>query len=139
MVDIVLLIGKILFLALLYLFLLAAIKAGIGIVRSGGARKSAKTLAVTVVSGPREIVGVTLPLTGPVVVGRSPDADLVIADDFVSSMHLKLVPSGDGAIAEDLGSTNGTLINGQPALRPMPVSAGDLIDIGTNQLKVVRT
>ena len=138
MVDIVLLFGKILFLAMLYLFLLAAIRSGIGLVRTGGAAKRAKVLSLTVVRGPKEISGITLPLTGPVVVGRSPDADLVIADDFVSSIHLKIVPASDGLVIEDLGSTNGTLVNGQPVTRPLNVSAGDLIEIGTNQLKVVR-
>jgi hypothetical protein len=139
MVDVVLLFGKILFLALLYLFLLAAVRAGIGMVRTGGAKRQPKGLAVTVIRGPKEITGVTLPLVGPVVIGRSPDADLVIADDFVSSMHVKISPSADGATVEDLGSTNGTLVNGQPANRPLGVSAGDLIEIGTNQLKVVRS
>ncbi|MDO9555990.1 MAG: FHA domain-containing protein [Coriobacteriia bacterium] len=137
MVDIVLLFGKILFLALLYLFLLAAVRAGMGMVRTGGTRKQPKGLGLTVARGPKEILGVTLPLSGPIVVGRSPDADLVIADDFVSSLHLKITPSADGAIVEDLGSTNGTLVNGQPATRPLGVSVGDLIEIGTNQLKVV--
>lgn len=139
MVDVVLLFGKILFLGLLYLFLFAAVRAGIGIVRTGGARTQPKGLGLTVVRGPKEIVGITLPMAGALVVGRSPDADLVIADDFVSSIHLKVTPSAEGAIVEDLGSTNGTLVNGQPATRPLAVSVGDLIEIGTNQLKVVRS
>jgi len=139
MVDVVLLFGKILFLALLYLFLLAAVRAGIGMVRTGGAKKQPKGLGITVVRGPKEIAGITLPLSGAVVVGRSPDADLVIADDFVSSIHVRVTPSDGGVIIEDLGSTNGTLINGQPVTRPLNVSVGDLIEIGTNQLKVVRS
>jgi len=139
MIDIALLFGKILFLVLLYLFLFAAVKSGMGMVRSGGAKHGQRGLGLSVVRGPREITGITLPLTGPVVVGRSPDADLVIADDFVSSTHLKVTPTPDGLLAEDLGSTNGTIINGQRATRAMRVSAGDVIEIGTNQLKVVRT
>lgn len=138
MIDIVLLFGKILFLALLYLFLFAAAKAGIGMVRTGGAKRGGRGLGLAVVRGPREITGVTLPLAGPIVVGRSPDADLVIADDFVSSMHLKVTPTPEGLMAEDLGSTNGTLINGQRASGAVRVSAGDVIEIGTNKLKVVR-
>ncbi|MDZ4064951.1 MAG: FHA domain-containing protein [Coriobacteriia bacterium] len=139
MVDIVLLFGKILFLALLYLFLLAAVRSGIGMVRTSGSKKQPKGLGLTVVRGPKEISGITLPLTGPIVVGRSPDADLVIADDFISAIHLRVIPSADGATVEDLGSTNGTLVNGQPATRPLGVSVGDLIEIGTNQLKIVRS
>jgi pSer/pThr/pTyr-binding forkhead associated (FHA) protein len=138
MVDVVLLFGRILLLAMLYLFLFAAVRAGVGMVASGGSRKRAAGLALTVVEGPRELRGVTLQLSGPIVIGRSPDADLVIADDFVSAIHAKVVPAGDGAIVEDLSSTNGTIVNGQPATRPLPVREGDLIELGTNRLKVVR-
>jgi pSer/pThr/pTyr-binding forkhead associated (FHA) protein len=138
MVDVVLLFGRILLLAMLYLFLFAAVRAGVGMVASGGSRKRAAGLALTVVEGPRELRGVTLQLSGPIVIGRSPDADLVIADDFVSAIHAKVVPAGDGAIVADLNSTNGTIVNGQPATRPLPVREGDLIELGTNRLKVVR-
>jgi hypothetical protein len=137
MVDVALLFGRIVLIALLYLFLFAAVKTGIGMVSRPGTRSRAG-LAVRVTHGPREIVGVSVPLAGPVVIGRSPDADLVIADDFVSSTHAKIVPSGDGFLLEDLGSTNGTLVNGQPATRPLAVSAGDVIELGKNRLEVVR-
>lgn len=138
MADVILLFGRILFLAMLYLFLFAAVRTGVGMVASGGVRGKAKGLAITVAEGPRELRGVTLLLSGPIVIGRSADADLVIADDFVSSIHAKLLPDGDGAILEDLGSTNGTLMNGQPVTRPMRMREGDVIDLGTNRLKVVR-
>lgn len=138
MADVVLLFGRILLLALLYLFLLAAVRAGVGMVATGGARKRAKGLALSVVEGPREIRGVVIPLSGPVVIGRSPDADLVIADDFVSSVHAKVVPTEHGAVLEDLGSTNGTVLDGQPVTRPLDVREGSVIQLGRNRLKVVR-
>lgn len=137
MVDVALLFGRIVLIALLYLFLFAAVKAGIGLIggTGGGARKG---LAVRVIEGPREIVGVSVPLSGPVIIGRSPDSDLVIADEFVSSSHARITPTADGHAVEDLGSTNGTRVNGQPATRPLPVGAGDVIEIGANRLEVVR-
>ncbi|MGB4592186.1 MAG: FHA domain-containing protein [Coriobacteriia bacterium] len=138
MADVVLLFGRILLLAMLYLFLLATVRAGIGMVATGGIRKRQKGLALQVTEGPREIRGVIIQLSGPVVIGRSPDADLVIADDFVSSVHAKVVPRDDDAIVEDLGSTNGTFVNGQPATRPLAVREGDVIELGTNRIKVVR-
>lgn len=137
MIDVVLLFGRIVLLALLYLFLYAAVKTGMGMV-GGKARKAARGLALRVTHGPKEITGISIPLTGPVIIGRSPDADLVIADDFVSSTHAKIVPAGDGYLLEDLGSTNGTLLNGQPAKRPLPVTGGDVIELGKNRLEVVR-
>lgn len=136
MVDVALLFGRIVLIALLYLFLFAAVKTGMGAIGSTSSRVR-KGLAVRVTHGPREIVGVSVPLAGPVIIGRSPDSDLVIADDFVSSAHAKIVPAADGFVLEDLSSTNGTLVNGQPATRPLPIGAGDVIELGQNRLEVV--
>jgi len=136
MVDIVLLFGRIVLIALLYLFLLSAVKAGLGMIGgTGGARAG---LAVRVLEGPREIVGVSVPLAGTVIIGRSPDSDLVIADEFVSSSHARIAPAGEGFAVEDLGSTNGTRLNGQPATRPLTIEPGDVIEVGANRLEVVR-
>jgi pSer/pThr/pTyr-binding forkhead associated (FHA) protein len=82
---------------------------------------------------------VTVPVTGPVVVGRSPGADIVIGDDFVSAQHMRVAPSGDSAIAEDLGSTNGTILNGEVLTSATMLSVGDAIDIGTVRLVVDRS
>lgn len=137
MVDVVLLFGRIVLVALLYLFLLAAVKTGIGLV--GGNRvRGAKGLALKVTKGPREITGVSVPLGETIIIGRSPDSDVVIADEFVSSSHARVVQTDEGFMVEDLDSTNGTRVNGQPATRPRPVHAGDVIEIGTNRLEVVQ-
>lgn len=139
MVDIVLLVGKFLLLAMVYLFLLAAVRAGVGLVTRGGAQ-AAEGLALAVVAGPRELQGTKVSLAGPVVIGRSPGADIVIADDFVSSMHARVSPSGgSAAIVEDLGSTNGTVVNGQEIRGAMEIAAGDEIDLGTVRVKLVKT
>ena len=138
MVDVVLLFGRIVLLALLYFFLFAAVKTGIGMVTGRGLERGRSGLALRVTRGPREITGVTVPLTGPVIIGRSPDADLVIADDFVSGTHARVTPGDGGPVIEDLGSTNGTLVNGQPATRPLGLAVGDAIELGRNRLEVVR-
>lgn len=137
MVDVVLLFGRIVLIGLLYLFLLAAVRTGIGAI-AGGARKAGGALALRVTRGPREVTGVSVPLSGPVLIGRSPDADLVIADDFVSATHARVSISESGPVLEDLGSTNGTLLNGQPVTRAMPLSSGDAIELGRNRIEVVR-
>ncbi len=138
MVDVALLFGRIVLVALLYLFLFAAVKTGIGMV-AGARVRGASTLMLRVARGPKEITGISLPLTGPVIIGRSPDSDLVIADDFVSSTHARIDPTPDGFVIEDLGSTNGTLVNGQPATRPLAIGPGDVIELGQNRLEVVRS
>lgn len=138
MVDVVLLIGKLLLLALMYLFLFAAIRAGIGLVRGAGPGAVEAGLALKVATGPRELRGTKVAIAGPVVIGRTPGADIVIADDFISSQHARVSPRGDGAVLEDLGSTNGTILNGQRISAPVLLETGDEIELGTVVLKVVK-
>jgi hypothetical protein len=64
MADVVLLFGRIVLIALLYLFLFAAVKAGMGLVTGAGPKSARKGLAIRVTHGPREITGVSVPLTG---------------------------------------------------------------------------
>lgn len=139
MVDIVLLVGKFVLIAFAYLFLFAAVRAGLGYVKAAGSADADARVALAVVEGPRTLKGVSVPVSGPVVIGRSPGADIVIADDFVSSTHARVTPAPDGtALIEDLDSTNGTVVNGQRIARPTPLVAGDVVDLGVVRLKVVR-
>jgi hypothetical protein len=138
MIDVVLLAGRLLLLALLYLFLFAAVKAGIGLV-AGQRKKGAGTWTVRVVQGPSALMGITVGVSGPIVIGRSPGADIVIGDDFVSAKHTRISPAGDGVVIEDLGSTNGTVVNGQRLTAPRQLGPGDAIDIGSVKLKVDRS
>lgn len=137
MIDLALLAGRLLLLALLYLFLLAAVRTGIGLV-SGQRTKGAGVWQLRVVRGPDELKGVSVPLAGPVVIGRSPGADIVIGDDFVSSRHARVFQRGDDVLIEDLGSTNGTILNGDRLRTPQSLRPGDSIDIGAVRLEVER-
>lgn len=138
MIDVALFAGRLLLLGLLYLFLFAAVKTGIGLV-AGQRGKGRSTWTLSVTQGPRELRGVTVPVNGPVVIGRSPGADIVIGDDFVSASHARVSPSGDGVVLEDLGSTNGTMLNGAAVRMPQSVRPGDAIDIGNVRIKVDRS
>ena len=62
--------------------------------------------------------------------GRGDQADIRLQDSFASSRHARLEPHGDLIVLEDLGSTNGTLLNGEPLRGPQPLHAGDRIRIG---------
>jgi pSer/pThr/pTyr-binding forkhead associated (FHA) protein len=140
MLELVLFAGKLLLLALLYLFLLAAVRTGVDMVSGRSrARAGSGELVLAVTAGPRELRGTKLPIRGPIVIGRSPGADIVIADDFVSARHARVSPSGDGAVVEDLGSTNGTLLDGARVIGTAPLSAGSVITLGTVQLSVERS
>ena len=87
MIDVVLLVGRLLFVALLYLFLFAIVKTGIGLVR--GQRKKERTWNLSVEKGPKELRGVSIVVRGPVIIGRSPNADIVIGAGYVSARHAR--------------------------------------------------
>lgn len=70
MIDYALLLIRLLFVALLYLFLFAIMKTGIGAVR--GQRKRERTWSLSVEKGPKELRGVSIVVRGPVIVGRNP-------------------------------------------------------------------
>lgn len=71
--------------------------------------------------------------TTPVTVGRTPDNDIVIDNTLVSRHHLKIVQEGTQYIVEDLGSGNGTLLNGQAIVKE-PLRDQDAISIGKHTL-----
>lgn len=77
-----------------------------------------------------------LRLDKQVVVGRSSDLDMVLVEDMVSRKHAKITVAGGKVIIEDLGSTNGTFVNGEK-IKQARLKEGDRILIGTSILKLV--
>jgi pSer/pThr/pTyr-binding forkhead associated (FHA) protein len=78
--------------------------------------------------------GRRLPITLPVVnVGRADYNDIVIADPSVSTTHAKLQRRDDVWVLTDLGSTNGTMVNGQ-RVSAVALNPGDMIQLGTTTL-----
>ena len=68
---------------------------------------------LVVESSPVLAVGTEVKLEGWIMIGRSPSSDLVLDDPFVSQTHARVVPRGQLHFVEDLGSTNGTFVNGR--------------------------
>jgi hypothetical protein len=134
LIDITLLIGRLLFVALLYLFLLAIMKTGIGLVR--GQRKKEKTWNIAVERGPKELRGVQIAVHGPVIVGRNPGADIVVGAGYVSGRHARFTLMGQNLFVEDLGSTNGTAVNGQRISSPTALRDKDVVTIGDVAIRV---
>ena len=134
LVDIALLAGRLLLVVLLYLFLFAVMKTGIGLVK--GQNKSERHWTLTVEHGPKELRGIKIVVTSPIVVGRAPGSDILIPLDVVSGRHARFSLMGSGLMVEDLGSTNGTFINGNPVQGPTPCETGDTVSIGTADIKI---
>ena len=78
-----------------------------------------------------------VPPQGGLVIGRAEDNDVVLSSDSVSRRHAQLVVGAEGTTAVDLGSRNGTLLNGR-ALGGVPrrVRAGDVLSVGEYRLKL---
>src|SRR3954471_20908101 len=71
-----------------------------------------------------------------IVVGRSSDLDMVLVEDMVSRKHAKIAATGDQIVIQDLGSTNGTFVNGEK-IKKARLKEGDRILIGTSIIKLV--
>jgi predicted component of type VI protein secretion system len=86
-------------------------------------------------SGPD--AGRTFPIA-PVggIIGRQAGVEIVLGDVQASRRHARLELHCDGVIISDLGSANGTRINGQPLAGSLPLRTGDLIEIGTSRLRL---
>ena len=137
MIDVVLLIGRLLFVALLYLFLFAIMRTGIGLVR--GQRKKERVWNLSIEKGPKELRGVSIAVHGPIIVGRSPSADIVIGAGYVSARHARFSLMGQNLFVEDLGSTNGTTVNGQSILDPVALNDDDVVTVGDVAIRVRRS
>ncbi|MDY7231836.1 FHA domain-containing protein [Hyalangium rubrum] len=64
-----------------------------------------------------------------VLIGRTPECDVVLYDAGVSRKHCRIFSEGDGYIIEDMGSANGTKVNGTP-VKTQPLNDGDQITLG---------
>ncbi len=85
------------------------------------------------------LAGTTIGLTDQqITIGRANDATLVLNDDYASSRHARLFPQDGQWIVEDLGSTNGTYLDRQKVTQPTPVPPGVPIRIGKTVLELRR-
>src|SRR5215472_4231164 len=73
-----------------------------------------------------------------VTLGRLPANTIVIDDGKTSGRHAEVWPEGAGYVLADVGSTNGTMLNGQPLRvhEPQPLRNGDVITIGLTRVTV---
>jgi pSer/pThr/pTyr-binding forkhead associated (FHA) protein len=150
------------FLALLYLFLLRVVRAVwvelreprlVPMTPSPTAGTSPPAPAPSAPSGgrgrssPRTLVliepdqdrGTSFPLDGELTIGRAPGCAVALpSDTFVSQVHARVFRRGADFWVEDLGSTNGTLVNGRKVDGAVPVRRGDRVQVGRSVLELKR-
>jgi pSer/pThr/pTyr-binding forkhead associated (FHA) protein len=157
MSEIALLIIKVVFLALLWLFILSAVS----VIRSD---LFGKTVRVSDQPQPQELetpppparkakrqrgqprvfmisqgnqAGLSAELAdGVIMIGRGADCQLILDDDYVSTRHARVVGTPNGIYVEDLGSTNGTYVNGQRITAPTTITLADTVRIGKTMLRL---
>ncbi len=107
-----------------------------------GLRPGRFVVASEVVEGPEESPHAELVLPdgshvtlgdGTVTLGRLPECDVVLNDPNVSRRHAEVRRTADGVVVTDLGSTNGTRVNGMP-VREQELVSGDEITVGSTTL-----
>ncbi|HET9689819.1 MAG TPA: FHA domain-containing protein [Acidimicrobiales bacterium] len=88
--------------------------------------------------GPLERRGERVALGSELTVGRASTCGLVLTDDsFVSSMHARFFRRDGGVWVEDLGSTNGTLVNDHRLTGATALAPGDVVTVGRTPMEVV--
>jgi hypothetical protein len=155
--DPVLTLLKYVFLAILYLFFMRVLRAvwvetrepkasplpmpaagtnagpGSGIPATAGASGPEKM----VVTSPDAMKGMEFPLGSEVTVGRAGGCAILLTEDsFVSQLHARVFRREKEIFVEDLGSTNGTFVNGKKVSTPVPIRKGDKVQFGRTTLEV---
>ena len=145
MTDLVVTVIRFGFLLLLWFAILSifnALRKDISGSSSGAVLFKPKTLkqqneprALVVIDGPAQgkIVNIA---KHPISIGRASVCDLVLDDDFISSKHARITNQAEGYLVEDLGSTNGTWVEGEKLTQPVMIKPGVRIKIGRNTLTI---
>lgn len=135
MPDIILALLRIIFLGLIYLFVwqvARAIGSHLGISVKRERKKGTRVLFVR--SETQQ--GQEFDVNDVIVMGRSGETDVVLDDPYASEFHLRLVAQDGGLMLHDLGSTNGTYVNGRRASAPTQLRQGDTIQVGKTVLEI---
>lgn len=154
MPDLVLLILKYVFLAILWIFVARAVRAvmvemrpaktaaraerGAPVPSQPPPRKAkAKAPGKAVVIEGASLKGQTFPLTSEITIGRSEQCQVRIeGDTYVSSVHARIFARDGSYMVEDLGSTNGTYLNRRRITSPAELQRGDRVKVGKTVLEM---
>ena len=135
MPDVILALLRIIFLGLVYLFVwqvARAIGSHLGISIRRTRREGSKILFVK--SEAQQ--GLEIDVSDVTVLGRSDESDVVLDDPYASDFHMRLVSQDNEMVLHDLGSTNGTYVNGRRVNVPTSLRRGDTIQVGKTVMEV---
>jgi pSer/pThr/pTyr-binding forkhead associated (FHA) protein len=135
MPDVILALLRIIFLGLVYLFvwqIARAIGSHLGISVRRARPEGTRILFVR----SDTLAGEELQVTNVTVLGRSEEADVVLGDPYASDFHMRLVAQDNGIVLHDLGSTNGTYVNGRRITAPTQLRRGDTVQVGKTVMEV---
>jgi FHA domain-containing protein len=146
-----LLVLKILFLVLLYVFIWRIVRSAAkdvrmpqesfvlapGSVPGLSEQPQVETGRLVVVKSPALEEGDEVQLdSAPLMLGRGARNDVDLGrDEYASSEHARVEPRRDGVWIEDVGSTNGTYLNGARLTGPKRLSVGDIVRVGETELR----
>ncbi|MGV8982652.1 FHA domain-containing protein [Clostridium sp.] len=128
--------------AIIYLIIIFALRIMYKDIKGGGKKKVVvkKTMGLEVIERGENFnlrVGAVIPLNNELSVGRKADNLLILGDKYVSSEHARIYRKNTDYILQDLGSTNGTLMNKKRVKDRVVIKKGDEIKIGTSIFKVI--
>lgn len=128
------------FLALLYLFVILVIRviyrelspasAPAPARRPAAPRRRSRSASLVLLGGEGKRTRREWEVGEELVVGRSPECSVCLDDEFASNLHAKIYRLQDRYYVEDLGSTNGTYVNGRRINYPIELRGGDRIRVG---------
>jgi len=127
---------KLIFVALLFLFLwqiARTITIHLGVRERSSRRRRAKEIVIVRSDSQ---AGLEIPIDSVVVLGRSDQADVMLDDSYASEFHLRFSIDDGDLYVQDLGSTNGTYVNGRRITAPIAVSRGDAVQVGKSVMEV---
>ncbi len=104
--------------------------------KSTKARRGPSVPTRLVLIEPAERAGAEFALGPELTVGRAGGCSIVLDEQYVSQVHCRIFVRDGSVFAEDLGSTNGTWVNGSRAVGQMPARLGDRIQIGNVVMEV---
>lgn len=127
---------KVIFVAYIYLFIWQIAKSAAAQVGTGHSPARAQPGAGLTVVRSENRAGESVAVRDSVVIGRDAGADLVIDDPYASDFHVRITNQSGALSLLDLGSANGTYVNGRRVIAPQGLNQGDSVQIGTTVLEV---